>query len=533
VVEETLSIEVTCTNRGSPRSSAWATSPCPRPARRPSRASRTSRRSPSPCARPSAGLHWRLISHLALNYRALADAEALRAILDLYNFQALIDRQAARANRLRIEGIRTVSTRPVERLVKGVPVRGVGTTLELDEASFSGRRRPLPLRVRSSTRCSRRTRASTPSQSSSEGPPLPGEVLVEGEERAAADPVSEALIAQLARSPQRVGFYRAVELLERSTPTAVRVGELGPVPRRRPLSPRPVAHLRHQRRARDRAPRALRRRGRRRRRAGAVYEITSTFLGLTGTVSPLPTYFAEEVINEDDERPAQRQFLDLFHHRILSLFYRAHTRYSYGSDYLSNQQDAWSRRTLALAGIDTFDGRGPVVDLPLWRLLRLAPLLASRARTASGLVAVVSDTMSHILEGAGVSVEQFVGRWVSIDERQLFRLGVSNCTLGEDATIGRKVFDRGGKFRLMLGPLRRKAFQQFLPGSKGLDALREVVLFYVRDPLEFDVELILAPGETPSMRLSSRPGDGSRLGLDSWVTVNADRETRVIVPVPS
>jgi type VI secretion system protein ImpG len=83
-------------------------------------------------------LHWRLISHLALNYRALADRQSLRAILDLYNFLAAVDRQAARANRLRIEGIREVRTRPVERLVKGVPVRGVGTTLELDENSFSG-----------------------------------------------------------------------------------------------------------------------------------------------------------------------------------------------------------------------------------------------------------------------------------------------------------------------------------------------------------------------------------------------------------
>ena len=38
--------------------------------------------------------------------------------------------------------------------------------------------------------------------------------------------------------------------------------------------------------------------------------------------------------------------------------------------------------------------------------------------------------------------------------------------------------------------------------------------------------------QEPRLRLSSRPGKGSRLGLDSWVTVNADRETRVIVPVP-
>lgn len=345
--------------------------------------------------------------------------------------------------------------------------------------------------------------------------------------------MSEALVAQLLSRPQRVGFYRAVELLERSNPHAVRVGELGPVLKEAvrfkhdpslSFATSDVSGIARRNRSVEEAVDGA--------APGPLYELTSTFLGLTGTVSPLPTYFAEGVIHEDEDRPAQRQFLDLFHHRILSLFYRAHTRYAYTTDYLSNQQDAWSRRTLALAGVDTYDGRSPVVGLPLWRLLRLAPLLATRARTASGLISVVSDTLDHLLLGAAVGVEQFVGRWVTIDERQLLRLGVANCTLGQDATIGRKVFDRGGKFRLVLGPMRRAAFQQFLPGGKGLDQLRDLVLFYVRDPLEFDVELILAPGETPALRLSSRPGDASRLGLDSWVTVNADRETRVIVPVP-
>lgn len=345
--------------------------------------------------------------------------------------------------------------------------------------------------------------------------------------------MSEALVAQLLARPQRVGFYRAVELLERANPRAVRVGELGPVLQEAvrfqhdpslSFATSDVSGIKRRNRSVEEAVDGA--------APGPLFELTSTFLGLTGTVSPLPTYFAEGVIHEDEDRPAQRQFLDLFHHRILSLFYRAHTRYAYSTDYLSDQRDAWSRRTLALAGIDTYDDRPPVVGLPLWRLLRLAPLLATRARTASGLISVVSDTLDHLLQGAAVGVEQFVGRWVTIDERQLLRLGVANCTLGQDATIGRKVFDRGGKFRLVLGPLRRAAFQQFLPGGKGLDQLRDLVLFYVRDPLEFDVELILAPGETPALRLSSRPGDASRLGLDSWVTVNADRETRVIVPVP-
>jgi hypothetical protein len=91
-----------------------------------------------------------------------------------------------------------------------------------------------------------------------------------------------------------------------------------------------------------------------------------------------------------------------------------------------------------------------------------------------GLVAVLSDVLGKVLDGAPVNVDQFVGRWVAIEERQLLRLGVANTTLGEDATVGRKVFDRGGKFRVILGPLRRKAFEELQPGKAGLELLREV-----------------------------------------------------------
>ncbi len=339
------------------------------------------------------------------------------------------------------------------------------------------------------------------------------------------------MVGVLLGSPRRVGFYRAIEILERAT-KGPRIGDYGPVNEE-------SIRFRHDP-SLSFATSDVSTITARPRRAGEtgdgveepVYEITTTFLGLTGTVSPLPTYIVEEVLHEGDERPAQREFLDVFHHRVLSLFYRAHARYSFTSDYLSGSTDAWSRRSLALAGIDTYEDQPPPVNLTLTRLLRLAPLLSTRARTAQGLIAAVSDVMEEVLIGAPVAVEQFVGRWVSIEERQLLRLGIANTTLGVDATVGRRVFDRGGKFRLVLGPLKRKAFQQFLPGGPGLAQIKELVTFYVRDPLEFDLELILAPGETPSLRLSSSAAGASRLGLDSWVTVGADRETRVIVPVP-
>ncbi len=138
-VEETLSIEVTVTNRALPAQLRLGDISVPAPGSPPFARFKNITPVTVP-VRPPFGksLHWRLVSHLALNYRSLADAEALRSVLDLYNFQAAVDRQAGRANRLRIEAIRGVGTRPVERLVKGVPVRGVGTTIELDEQGFAG-----------------------------------------------------------------------------------------------------------------------------------------------------------------------------------------------------------------------------------------------------------------------------------------------------------------------------------------------------------------------------------------------------------
>lgn len=137
VAEETISTELVCTNRslagllraGDVNSLAPGVT---LPARFKNVAAVTKP------ARPPLGqsLHWRLLSHLAVNQRSLADATVLRAALDLYNFQTDTDRQASRANRLRIEGIKEVSAKPADHVLGGVPVRGVGVHVELDEDGF-------------------------------------------------------------------------------------------------------------------------------------------------------------------------------------------------------------------------------------------------------------------------------------------------------------------------------------------------------------------------------------------------------------
>jgi type VI secretion system protein ImpG len=83
-------------------------------------------------------LHWRLISHLSLNYVSLVDAEALRGVLELYNFQVMRDPRAARANTRRLQGIHALRSEPAEALVRGSVVRGTAINLDALEDHFAG-----------------------------------------------------------------------------------------------------------------------------------------------------------------------------------------------------------------------------------------------------------------------------------------------------------------------------------------------------------------------------------------------------------
>ncbi len=83
-------------------------------------------------------LQWRVLAHMAMAYRSIAELEVLRTTVEIYNFQAVHDRQAARANQLRLSALKDIKVRPTDRLYRGAPVRGVAAELELDENGFAG-----------------------------------------------------------------------------------------------------------------------------------------------------------------------------------------------------------------------------------------------------------------------------------------------------------------------------------------------------------------------------------------------------------
>ncbi len=137
--EETLSVDLLCTNRQLPAELrvgdihvVGQRSPTVAPFKNIVAVTRP--------VRPAIGseLMWRFIAHIAVNQRSLSEPVALRALLGLYNLHEGVDVQLARANRLRVEAIRSVTMTAAKRLLDHIPTRGVRTTLEIDESAFAG-----------------------------------------------------------------------------------------------------------------------------------------------------------------------------------------------------------------------------------------------------------------------------------------------------------------------------------------------------------------------------------------------------------
>lgn len=239
--------------------------------------------------------------------------------------------------------------------------------------------------------------------------------------------------------------------------------------------------------------------------------ITSTFLGLYGSHSPLAAHFTEALLpeREDDERV--RDFLDILHHRVLSLLFRVWVKYRYYAVFRSDGSDNISTVVRGLLGLGTAALDESLRIYPV-RLFRYVGLFSQRPRSAAGLIGLLRD----YFEGVDFCVEQCVGRWLWIQPGDRNACGVRKCALGQDLLLGERIFDRSGKFRLQVGPLGLERYLEFLPPGQAAGELRALVEFYCGDPLEFDIEVTLRGEEVPETPVGQR-GLLGRLSWTSWL----------------
>jgi len=247
------------------------------------------------------------------------------------------------------------------------------------------------------------------------------------------------------------------------------------------------------------------------------------FMGLAGNEGPLPQPYSEMVLQRSRpadahqlHRPAPgqadddaRDFLDIFNHRLLSYFYRGRRKHSIALGAESRHRTALLERMLFQLigyneGVRQQGGSHPHPQVDPRCLLRYAGMLAGRARSMAGLETMLADAFATTVRGS-----QHAGCWLPIDPEFQSVLGPrgKNRRLGEQTVLGRRAWDGRGKIGLALGPLSSDAYQALLPG--GLDYARLVFMtrFYLREDVDVEIELTLAP-HAPAL-----PGGEGALGI--------------------
>lgn len=307
------------------------------------------------------------------------------------------------------------------------------------------------------------------------------------------------LLERLLAHPQRFSFFQAILLLEGAKKGAVPLGQQGP-PAEEAVRLRSDAGLGFPKSDVS----AIENLGD---HHSPPYRLTAAFMGLYGTTSPLPNFYSESIIMDEQEGGPMRAFFDLFNHRMLSLFFRSWTKYRPHVLFRPGGKDEFSDRLFSLAGLSS-RGTKENAHFPAVRSLRFLGLLSQKPHSAESLAEMVRGYFHLPAE-----VKQFVPSRIPLEEDQKAKLGKQNCRLGEDLALGDLVPDRMGKFQVSVGPVGYDDYLTFLPGRENLEALKGLARLFSPDWLDFDLQVTLKGEETP--RLGVALSHESYLG---WTT---------------
>jgi type VI secretion system protein ImpH len=243
-------------------------------------------------------------------------------------------------------------------------------------------------------------------------------------------------------------------------------------------------------------------------------ELMVAFMGATGPVGVLPHQYTELLMERARYKDtALWSFLDIFNHRMISLFYRVWEKYHFPIAYERSGDDPFSAFLFDIIGMGT---RGLQNRLPFkdQGLLLYSGLIAQRPHSASAISAILGDYFA-----APAKVVQLTGVWLDLGDN-VTKLGAENSELGMNTIAGTRVWSDQSKFRVRMGPLELKKFRAFMPVGAAYPSVCEFVRLLVGQEFEFDLQLVLKAGEVPSAMLNTTGDDGPRLGWNSWLKTN-------------
>jgi type VI secretion system protein ImpH len=316
---------------------------------------------------------------------------------------------------------------------------------------------------------------------------------------------------ELRREPHRFGLFASLRLLEQAFAQRPRLGEA----RKASDDALRLGHAPHLSFATSDV---------------AAYEETAfggrleqNSFGLFGPNGPLPihlTEIAHERRHHADDATVT-DFLKIFQHRLISLFYRAWANSDPATCLDRPDSDHFVMYVGAMFGLAPASALGRD-GVPDYAKLSRAGLFAQQSRSAEGLEVILGDYFD--LE---VEVRQFCGAWLALPQELRCRLGSDpeRASLGASAVLGRASWQCQHKFEMVFGPLSLSRLETFLPGQRGMEQLQALMRLYTNDEWTWQLRLLLLPPDIPRLLL----GQAGRLGWTAWLGTCRDVADDVVI----
>lgn len=233
-------------------------------------------------------------------------------------------------------------------------------------------------------------------------------------------------------------------------------------------------------------------------------------LGIWGPQGPMPLHMSESAYTriESQHDSTLTDFADIFHHRALSLFYRA---WAASQSTASLDRPAEERFTFYIGSLIGDDPQDSANLHPSTHArYAAASHLAREARNPEGLARALSFYF-----GVEVEVEEFVPSWIPLEPANRSVLGMpSPCAaLGEQATLGQSIPDCQHRFRLVMGPLSLDQYLRLTPHGDDLPTLVDWVRTFVGHEFDWELKLLIEPRAAPCARMLAE----HRLGYSTWL----------------
>ncbi|EFD4918152.1 type VI secretion system baseplate subunit TssG [Escherichia coli] len=254
-----------------------------------------------------------------------------------------------------------------------------------------------------------------------------------------------------------------------------------------------------------------------------AFRMTTTFMGLQGSQSPLPGYYLDHLAwKAVHEQSPVGDFLDMFSHRLTQFVWHIWRKYRYHISFRNGGVDAFSQRMYSLVGLGHRQLRDKLA-INHSKMLAYSGILANPGRSPE----IICGLVSHCFDLSEVTLQNWQRRKVDIEPDQQNSLGSYSLKNGEklagrsvlgNFVLGTRVPDLSGKFQLSITSLTRKQFLSFLPSGENFLPLTMFVSFILRDgtfclrPQTVQLWLNQAKVTATSDLIQLRQGDEIQIG---------------------